>query len=115
METNLNTSQIGLQGEKLAALFLEEKGYEILRKNYRFKKSEIDLIAKKDDYMVFVEVKKRKNVLFGMPEESVNDKKVRLIHSAAINFVEERSWNGNIRFDIVAISGEEVAHFEDAF
>ncbi|MFN8436618.1 MAG: YraN family protein [Cytophagales bacterium] len=115
MNKNLNTVQIGQQGETDAGSFLAQKGYEIIRKNYRFKKSEVDLIAKQDDTMVFIEVKKRKNGLFGNPEEAVNDRKARLIHAAAINFVEERSWTGHIRFDIVAITDENICHFEDAF
>jgi putative endonuclease len=115
MDKNLNTSQIGKQGEELAGSFLVANGYEILKKNYRFKKSEIDIIAKTGNTLVIVEVKLRKNSDFGNPEDFVSDQKAILIHKAAVEYINNHSWEGHIRFDIVAICGEEIQHFEDAF
>lgn len=109
----------GKAGEDLAARFLLEKGYQILARNYRFKRSEIDIIAKKDNCLVFVEVKWRSTDAFGYPEEFVNEKKAAKILEGADQYIYEANWNGNIRFDIVAIrqiNGQtEVVQIEDAF
>ena len=109
----------GKAGEDLAARFLLEKGYQILARNYRFKRSEIDLIAQKDNCLVFVEVKWRSTDAFGYPEEFVNEKKAAKILEGADQYIYEANWNGNIRFDIVAIrqiNGQtEVVQIEDAF
>ena len=109
----------GKAGEDLAARFLLEKGYQILSRNYRFKRSEIDIIAQKDNCLVFVEVKWRSTDAFGYPEEFVNEKKAAKILEGADQYIYEANWNGNIRFDIVAIrqiNGQtEVLQIEDAF
>lgn len=111
----LKTSQIGKQGEDLASSFLENLGYKILERNYRYKRSEVDLIVCKGDFLVFVEVKKRKNADYGYPEAAVTDRKAAMVHTAAVHYTEILGWNKHIRFDIIAISAQEVMHFEDAF
>ena len=108
----------GNQGEEMAAEFLQQKGYEILACNYRYKHSEIDLIVRKDNLIVFVEVKTRSSSEFGEPEAFVDSKKAVKIIEGADQYVYENNWNGNIRFDIVSVklgSKPEVVHFEDAF
>ncbi len=109
----------GKAGEDLAAQFLIEKGYQILARNYRYKRSEIDLIMKKDNCLVFVEVKLRTTDAFGFPEEFVDEKKAAKILEGADQYIYELKWEGNIRFDIVAIrqiNGQtEVVQIEDAF
>ncbi|HTF82638.1 MAG TPA: YraN family protein [Cytophagales bacterium] len=115
MNKILKTSQIGKQGEDLASSFLQELGYLIVEKNFRFKRFEVDLIAKVEDVLVFVEVKKRKNPDFGFPEAAVTQKKADMIHQVAVNYMERVQWHGHIRFDIIAISEDEVLHLEDAF
>jgi putative endonuclease len=108
----------GNKGEDQAAEFLQQKGYEILVRNYRYKHSEIDLIVCKGDFIVFVEVKTRSSSEFGEPEAFVDAKKTAKIFEGADQYVYENSWNGNIRFDIVSVklgSKPEVVHFEDAF
>jgi putative endonuclease len=111
--------KIGLNGERAACSVLEKKGYEILEKNYRYRKSEIDLIAKHENWLVFVEVKTRSGSFFGFPEEFVDRKKQFMIFEAAENYMYEKDWNGNVRYDIVsvmAVRGNlEVYHIEDAF
>lgn len=111
----LKTSQIGKQGEDLASSFLQKLGYEILEQNYRYKRSEVDLIVKKGDFLVFVEVKKRKNADYGYPEAAVTEKKATMVHAAAVYYTELLKWQRHIRFDIVAISAQDIVHFEDAF
>ncbi|QHT69010.1 YraN family protein [Rhodocytophaga rosea] len=108
----------GNTGEKMASKFLEEKGYEVLERNYRYKKAEIDIIAKKENVLVFVEVKTRKSKLYGEPEEAVNQSKINLILLAAENFIESYNWLFDIRFDVIAIHythPAEIVHIQDAF
>jgi len=109
--------KIGLQGEKMAGAFLIKKGYEIITYNYRFKHSEIDIIASIDNILVFVEVKARSNTSFGNPEEAVNEKKISKIIEGAEHYIFDTDWHGRIRFDIVAVefSSKKITHFEDAF
>jgi putative endonuclease len=110
-----STTELGKEKESLTESFLQQKGYVILDKNYRYKKGEIDLIAKQEEILVFVEVKYRKNNRFGFPETAVSESKENLIRATAENYIFEKNWKGRIRFDIVAISGKEVMHLEDAF
>lgn len=115
----MSTSKKGKQGENLAANFLINHGYKILKENYRHKRGEIDLIAQKNDLLVFVEVKSKARDKFGFPEEAVNSKKEEMIISTADQYLFEADWQGSIRFDIISILGEgdkiEITHFEDAF
>ena len=112
------TAEIGAKGESLAAKYLMEKGYEILERNYRYKHAEIDIIAKKGQLVVFIEVKTRTKANFGFPEDSVDDKKAAKVIEGAEQYVLENDWRGDIRFDIVSIimeTDKSVQHFEDAF
>ncbi|GAB1446809.1 MAG: YraN family protein [Cyclobacteriaceae bacterium] len=109
----------GFEGEGLAISFLENKGYQLVVRNYRYKRSEIDLIVEKDNWLVFVEVKTRSSVAFGYPEEFVDEKKANKIMEGAENYIIENDWKGNVRYDVVAITLQgdepEIVHFEDAF
>jgi len=108
----------GNKGEDQAADFLKQKGYEIISRNYRYKHSEIDLVVQKNNLIVFVEVKTRSSSEFGEPEAFVGAKKAAKIFEGADQYVYEKNWNGNIRFDIISVKlGDtpEVVHFEDAF
>jgi len=111
---------IGEKGEAIAADFLIKEGYQILAKNYRFLRNEIDIVAKKGDLLIFVEVKMRKNNLFGFPESFVSDAQSKRIKIASEQYQLEIGWHGAIRFDILALTGKEtstvlISHFEDAF
>ncbi|MCS6819068.1 MAG: YraN family protein [Chitinophagales bacterium] len=116
MATHLNT---GKHGERIAANFLVQKGYEIKATNYRFGKAEIDLIAQKDGVLVFVEVKTRRSSKFGLPEEAVHHRKQRALVKAANAFVYEHEIHSEIRFDIISVSinnhNISIHHIEDAF
>ena len=73
----------GILGEKLARDFLKRHGYHILETNYRRPEGEIDIVAKQRDYLVFIEVRTKKSLQFGSPEESITPaKKERLIATA---------------------------------
>ena len=112
-------AQIGKDGEEAAADFLKEKGFEILERNYRYKHSEIDIICKKDDLIIFIEVKTKSYTAFGEPETSVDDKKAAKVIEGAEQYVHENDWHGDIRFDVISLvknkEGFEIEHFEDAF
>ena len=111
---NRTKQQTGKKGEELAQKFLEQKGFLLLRKNYRYLKSEIDLIMQKDDLLIFVEVKMRKNADYGYPEEFVSDEQLERIMDASEEFMEEVNWNEDVRYDIISIlsEGKEILHFE---
>ncbi|MDN5203330.1 YraN family protein [Fulvivirgaceae bacterium BMA10] len=108
----------GKKGEELAVEFLQKKGFEIIERNYRIGKAELDIIAKNENLMIFIEVKTRTNNRFGFPESFVDRRKENLITEAAEQYTYDCQWHGNIRFDIIAISLKpnlEIEHFEDAF
>jgi len=110
---------IGAKGEDFACRYLVDNGFEITERNYRYKRAEIDIIAQKDSLLLFLEVKTRKNNVFGYPEEFVSDRKVELFMEASENYTEKICWQGNIRFDIIALtinnSSFDLEHLEDAF
>jgi putative endonuclease len=109
--------EIGRQGENLAAEFLQAKGWEIVSRNFRYGKAEIDLIIKRDDWTIFVEVKTRSSADYGEPEEFVDEFKARKIFEAAEEFIFSTNWMGHVRFDVISIKlgvPHEIIHFEDA-
>ncbi len=109
--------ETGNKGETLAARYLKEKGYEILARNFRHGRAEIDLIVKKKDWVLFVEVKTRSSSDYGEPEDFVLSQQVGRIYDAAEEWIFSTSWQGHIRFDVVSVRlGEppEIVHFEDA-
>src|SRR5437879_9933695 len=87
----------------LAAEFLVNKGFEIVERNYRYKRSEIDLIVKKNNWLIFVEVKMRSSDAFGFPEDFVDRKKAKNIIDGAVEYTYQQNWQGNVRYDIVSI------------
>lgn len=96
--------KLGAWGESLAASHLEEQGYEILERNWRCKRGEIDLVAEAGTLLVFVEVKTRRGRAMGTPEEGLTARKAqKLMDLAQIylyeNEIEERTW----RIDLVAV------------
>jgi putative endonuclease len=112
-------NDLGKKGEELAAEYLSSLGYEILERNYRFEKSEVDIIARIGNDLVFVEVKTRTTALFGNPEEAVSAAKRKKMIQAAENYLETKQSGLEPRFDVIAITGttskHEIHHIEDAF
>lgn len=111
---------LGETGEQLARDYLLKKGYEILDENWRFEKAEIDIIAFDGKQLIFVEVKLRTSTYFGDPEEFVDERKQKHLARASEEYIDLMNWEGEIRFDIIAItfSGTEkytLRHIEDAF
>ena len=111
--------ETGKLGEEKAAAHLTEKGYEIVARNYRFKHSEIDIIAKKGKLTIFVEVKTRTNLNYGFPEEFVDGTKAKLVMRAAEHYIFDTNWHFDIRFDIISVvintNSVRIKHIEDAF
>ncbi len=113
-------NNLGRKGEELAKQHLEAVGYEILDENWRFGKAEVDLIAYLDKTIIFVEVKTRTGNAFGEPEDFVDAAKQALLVSAADEFIELMGFNGEARFDIIAILFDQqgnyrLNHIQDAF
>ncbi len=114
-------TEIGRIGENFAEQHLIGKNYKILEKNWRFKRAEIDIIAKQELILVFVEVKTKSYSYYGEPEESVTPKKEAFLIDAAQRYMESIDYNWEIRFDIISIlldkakNVQEIKHFEDAF
>jgi len=107
----------GAEGENLAAEFLKNKGWEIVARNYRYGHAEIDLIIRRDNWTIFVEVKTRSSSKYGEPEEFVDERKARLIYGAAEEYIFSTDWQGHVRFDVVSVkvgTETEIMHFEDA-
>lgn len=99
-----SNKQLGDRGELLAINYLKLKGYKILERNFRCKFGEIDLIAKDKDVIVFVEVKTKRGIDFGLPEEMVNQRKrKKLIKLSQFYIIEKELFNQPIRIDVVAI------------
>jgi putative endonuclease len=113
-------NDLGRRGEVLAAQFLVDKGYEILDENWVHGKAEVDLIAYINRQIVFVEVKTRTSVSFGMPEDFVSNAKRKQMELAANEYIELMNHQGEIRFDIISILFDKqdkftIKHIEDAF
>ncbi len=118
MSDNLRLGKIG---EDIAGRFLLDNGYEILERNWRFKRAEIDIIAKDTDgILVFVEVKTRSYDYFGEPASFVDEKKQKIMADAASQYMQRIGYEWAVRFDIIGIivKGEEkieISHYKDAF
>jgi len=107
----------GFTYEEKAAEYLEGKGYRILEKNFYSRFGEIDLIARHDKYLVFVEVKYRANTKGGHPLETVDRRKQSRIRKSAEFYLLRYGFLANqpCRFDVIGILGEEITHIENAF
>ena len=112
-------NQLGKKGERLAVDFLLKKGYEIIERNYRFEKAEVDIIAKHSDTLAIVEVKTRSTSDFGNPQDFVKPKQIKNLVKAVDEYVTVNDLDVEVRFDIIAIvkSGKdfEIEHLENAF
>ena len=113
----MNKRTVGTEYEQKAVEYLKSRGYFIIERNFRCKSGEIDLIAKHENYLVFIEVKYRKNSTKGSPEEAVTLSKIRTISKVA-DYYRLRYGYGEdtpCRFDVIAILGNEIRLYENAF
>ncbi len=118
-----NKKTIGQEGEDLAVEYLVSNGFELITRNYRYGHGEIDIIVKDktDGYLVFVEVKTRKNLEFGEPENAITKSKIRQLKKIAEAYLYEREIKEvECRFDVIAIiwnreTKPKITHFKNAF
>ncbi len=112
-------NELGKKGEQLAVNFLSKKGYEIIERNYRFDKAEVDIIAKKKEILAIVEVKTRSSIDFGNPQDFVKPKQIQRLVKAVDEYVTINGLDVEVRFDIIAIVKKgksfEIEHLENAF
>jgi Predicted endonuclease distantly related to archaeal Holliday junction resolvase len=112
-------NDLGKSGECAAAKYLEDKGYQILERNWRKGHYELDIIAQTEDELVIVEVKTRADDFYENPEDAVSNKKINRIVSAANSYVRLFRIDLPVRFDIIAVLGFEphfeIDHIEEAF
>ncbi|MGD9118685.1 MAG: YraN family protein [Dehalococcoidia bacterium] len=113
--------ETGILGEKLAKDYLKKRGYRIRQSNYRCPEGEVDIIAEHGDYLVFVEVKTRRSLEFGRPEESITAEKRERLRAVAAHYQQThdklpQQW----RIDVMAIELDSknkpsrIEHFENA-
>ncbi len=115
-QKNFYKKFLGRAGEIKAAEFLKEKGYKILQTNYRTIFGEADIIAEKDQTVIFVEVKTRTSDAFGLPSEAVVRKKQEKYFKIATEYtVKYKKTDCQIRFDVVEIENGQINHIFDAF
>ena len=96
--------ELGRNGEEISCDYLENKGYEILERNFRYKKYEIDIIAKDKNELVFIEVKTRSQKEYGLPAESVTKIKQKHICKAARFYLHiHKKENDFVRFDVIEV------------
>lgn len=113
----VNKRSLGTLYEAKAADYLRQRGYRILEKNFRCRFGEIDLICRKDRFLVFVEVKYRGGSSFGTPASAVDVRKqIRISNTASWYLYSHRfPPDTPCRFDVAAVSAEAVQIIEDAF
>jgi putative endonuclease len=114
----MNNKSLGAKGENIAVWYLRLHLYKIVERNYSAPTGEIDIVAKKGNIYVFVEVKYRSNLGKGLPREAVDLYKQRKIRRTAQHYFVMHGINENhtdIRFDVVEIIGKNVTHLKNAF
>ncbi|WP_210462169.1 YraN family protein [Rufibacter roseolus] len=114
-----HNTNLGKLGEQAAEAHLTTLGYQVVERNYRYKRAEVDLILVKEKTLVLVEVKTRSTHQYGFPEEAVSSRKEAMLQLAADYYIEQHQWPHDVRFDVVSIlwrQGQpEILHIEDAF
>ena len=116
-------NELGKKGEDLAVEYLLQNDYKILERNWIFQKAEIDIIAKKNQFLAVIEVKTRSSLDYGSPQDFVKPKKIQLLIKAVNAYINDREKDFDndleIRFDIIAIHKTEetfaIEHLTDAF
>lgn len=111
-----NKRKIGFEYEKIAGEYLEKQGYEILEYNFYSRSGEIDIIAKHEGYLVFVEVKYRENDSKGDPLEAISIQKQRTISKCALYYMKKKGMQDvSVRFDVVGILRDKIQVVQNAF
>ena len=100
-------------------MVLQRDGFTILETNWRFQKAELDIIAQKDGFLIFIEVKTRGSKKFGKPSDTIDKKKISLYKDAVEDYLEQYPSELEVRFDVVNIiigkDATEIEHIPNAF
>ncbi|MFC2088632.1 YraN family protein [Calditrichota bacterium] len=116
-----NKQILGKKGEELAAKHLRQKGYNIVERNYRFGKGEIDIICQSDDDLIIVEVKSVRVKGFGSGEERITPRKQKILIDTTYAFLDQNNQyqDFGVRFDVVVVNffhyPAEILHYEGTF
>ena len=95
--------KLGQRGEELAAAYLEKRSCVVRERNWRCPVGEVDIVAEDGGCLVFVEVRTRRGREYGTPEESVTSAKQAKLVEVAQTYLQEHSWEGDWRIDVVAV------------
>ena len=111
-------NELGKWGEDLAADYLQRKGYTIIERDWKSGRRDLDIVAKNGNVIVFVEVKTRRNSLYGQPEEAVDYRKLQSLQQAINHYIKFRHIRQEVRFDIISIVGTigtepDIQHIQD--
>lgn len=115
-EQKTNRSK-GTEYECKAAFYMEQHNMQVLERNYRCRQGEIDIVGRENDYLLFVEVKYRKDTRNGYPSEAVTPAKQARIFQVARYYLYSHHMpeTTKVRFDVAAILGEEIQYIKNAF
>ena len=110
---------LGKWGEGLAASYLQEQGYAIRGRNLRTPYGEIDILAQQGECLVFVEVKTRRNLGMGQPENAITPRKRAHLLASAQSYLQTAALDGDWRVDVISVTGQpgekpDLLHFENA-
>ena len=112
-------NKLGKDGELIAFMLLQRDGFNIVHTNWKFQKAEVDIIAKKGRFLIFVEVKTRGSKKFGKPSDSIDKKKISLYKDAVEGYLEQNPTELEVRFDVINIiigkDETEIEHIPNAF
>lgn len=112
----MNTRAVGARAEDAACTYLASNGYEILGRNLRLGRGELDIVARRGGVTAFIEVKCRRSARFGTPAEAVTPAKRRRILDAALCYAaQEGLMEAPLRFDVVEVTAGGVRHIQGAF
>lgn len=113
----MNKRRLGFDYEEKAARFLQMQGFTVVETNFYCSFGEIDIIAREEEYLCFIEVKFRKSLADGYPQEAVDARKIRRISKSAIAYLNMKKLGTDIpvRFDVVSILGDEITLIRNAF
>lgn len=116
LSKNKTSYDSGLVSEFLARWFLRFHGFKILESRYitgrNTNRAEIDIIARRGNLIIFVEVKKRKNIEIAF--DAISKQQIARLRSAAENYIMKKHWFGNARFDVITFCGHHLHWFKNA-
>ena len=112
-------NKLGKEGELIAFMVFQRDGFTILETNWKFRKAEVDIIAQKDGFLIFIEVKTRISKKYGKSSDAIDKKKISLYKDAVEGYLEQNPTELEIRFDVINIiigkDETQIEHIPNAF